>query len=160
MMVQRELSTSGKIIHGCVIKNLNFPFLFCFYSNSFGLSQSSLSRSQSLLTSPSPWCFPPFFSLKREKKATLNPPLLTPGKKKACISRQDAWADNIDPWLPLKHLLCLTDFPLLDFTCRRMNQRCLLKMSVRAACLSVQKWSKEVIFIAFSCKFLLFRVSL
>lgn len=30
--------------------------------------------------------------------------------KKACISRQDACADNIDPWLPLKHFLCPRDF--------------------------------------------------
>lgn len=30
--------------------------------------------------------------------------------EKACMSKQDACGDNIDPWLPLKHLLCLTDF--------------------------------------------------
>lgn len=40
-------------------------------------------------------------SLKRKKEVTFT---------KACISRQDACADNIDPWLPLKNLLCMTDF--------------------------------------------------
>lgn len=59
-----------------------------------------------LLPLASSFCsfFSPLTLLQRKKKRRRHLP------KKACISRQDACADSIDPWLPLKHLLCLTDF--------------------------------------------------
>lgn len=80
---------------------------------------------------PPPLCplFSPLLSLKRREEVTLTQEEKKRGEKnkKTCISRQDACADSIDPWLPLKHLLCLTDFRLLDSLCSRMNHRCLLK---------------------------------
>lgn len=82
---------------------------------------------------PPPLC--PFFLLSSKKKegGDINPRKKKNSNKKKekrkerRISRQDACADNIDPRLPLKHLLCLTEFCLLDFLRSRMNHRCLLK---------------------------------
>lgn len=83
----------------------------CFSSNfpKFGPVWNVCSRSPwppspfHLLLLLSAALFLLFLSLKRKKEVTFT-------LKKACISRQDACADNIDPWLPLKNLLCLTDF--------------------------------------------------
>lgn len=54
--------------------------------------------------------------------------------------RQDARADNINPWLPLKHLLRLTDFSTFGLFMAWNESQVLIKMSPWAGCLSVQNW--------------------
>lgn len=88
--------------------------------------------SSHLLPSPTPFFALFFSSPQKRKEVTLTQEKKNSNKKKKNrkerrISRQDACADNIDPRLPLKHLLCLTEFCLLDFLRSRMNHRCLLK---------------------------------
>lgn len=52
-------------------------------------------------------------------------------QKKACVSRQDAQdaADNIDPWLPLKNFLCLTDFSSFGLYALQNESQVPVKMS-------------------------------
>lgn len=60
-------------------------------------------------------------------------------KKKACVSRQDACADNIDPQLPLKNLLCLTDFSSFGLYMQENESQVPVKMSTWTGSLPAQK---------------------
>lgn len=99
----------------------------------FGMFASDLAD---LLSPPAPPS-PPFalfllsLPLKREKEVTFT-------KKKTRISRQDACADNIDPWLPLKNLLCLTDFSSFGLHKQQNESQVPVKMSSWAGSLPVQ----------------------
>lgn len=65
------------------------------------------------------------FDLPRQKKKKKTEQM------KACVSRQDAQdaADNIDPWLPLKNFLCLTDFSSFGLYALRNESQVPVKMS-------------------------------
>lgn len=93
---------------------------------------SPTTSFSSLYSSCSPWEDGRRWHLLTKKKSKKK-------KKSACVSRQDACADNIDPQLPLKNLLCLTDFSSFGLYMQGNESQVPVKMSTWTGSLPAQK---------------------
>lgn len=99
----------------------------------FGTFASDLSDLLLLLLHPLPFLSSlSLYLLEKKEVGDIYP-------KKSYIFRQDSCADNIDPCLPLKNLLCLTDFSSFGLDMQQNESQVPVEMSSWAGFLPVHK---------------------